>query len=91
MYIKKAIQLTAVIIALATDHYMANAVPKFTQIQSNKLDYDDEIKEDNSGEGKDFNSEFKDILSPLNRIVVPPVLMDTSELTDEVDEAEWEM
>ena len=86
---KKAMHLTAVIVALAADHYLANAAPKFAQISSNIWDYEDEFSGDDDCEGDGgFNSEFVNILSPLNRVIVPATLMDTSELCDDDDVAD---
>ena len=93
MSIKKAIQLTAVLATLAADHYLGDAVPintKLAQVSTNILTYEDELEEDDDcGEGG-FNSEFKDVLSPLNRVVVPAWVMDTSDFCEEDDAEEEE-
>ena len=82
MSMKKAMQLTAVIVALAVDRYLANAAPKFAQVSSNIWDYEDEFSGDDCEEDG-FNSAFLNILSPLNRMIVPATLMDTSEFCDD--------
>ena len=63
MSIKKALQLTVVIATLIADYYMTNAV--VIQAQVSNIMITDKVED----ESPSFKSGFKEMTSPLHRVV----------------------